>query len=148
VPYEGPIWSREYPDLATILQNQTERQYNAGLPRRITVGLNLGVNNTALTPWEQSQKGWYPSNDELWSTGGGFTEAKYCTGCVDGLPAEAVCNGCFSTWANFGILSNQSSPFEAADPLRSLNFTLKSGAPVWAHGWVRIPEESIGPDGV
>lgn len=148
VPYQGALWAARYPDLATILANQTQRQYNAALPRRISVGLNLAYNNTELNAWEVAHGGWEPAQDGVWSTGGGFRDPRYCVGCVLGQSAESECNGCFTTWANFGIPGNQSSPFVSSDPLGQLNFTLRQDAPVWKHGWERIPQAAIGPNGI
>lgn len=138
MPHQSPLWRARYPFLANLTADAPCE------PRNNAVGVKAPNAAVAVGPTNryEAEHGWWanvsnPAYGDQWLSlpiypdapgGDAFAETEFDIG------AGVNWAGADPGWA----------AGSAADPLMTLNFTLAADSPLWARGWMRIPEEDIG----
>jgi hypothetical protein len=149
VPFEGPLWSSRYPELAARYSTWT-------LPKKPPLGATLPLGNSfAINAVVQPSipRAWacktcpLKANNTVPSWVAGLFPDNFSPNASDGMFSLAY------PWTHnatmFDIQSGNvklADPgFAAQDPFGDLNFTLRPDSQLFKLGWQAIPEHNIGP---
>eukprot|EP00040_Diaphanoeca_grandis_P021387 m.113965 g.113965 ORF g.113965 m.113965 type:complete len:785 (-) comp28313_c0_seq1:281-2635(-) len=166
VPFTAPLWTTQYPTLASRFSNWTQPAKDAhgpfnpvgsALPENNLYALNAVINATGPTAWDTSH-GWFLQQHipggaslgiSLWC---GPVEPPTGPGPAPPNPNTPNCSIPSPSAKYFAIEATNTAQtmtsieFVSNDPGGTLDFALAPTSPLYKLGWQTIPESDIGPE--